>query len=343
VKRFLLLLTLVMTVGAQEIYDLLLKNGQVIDPKNGRNERLDIAIAKGRVQKVAAGIPAAHSRRVVDLSDYSVTPGLIDINGHFGADGVNPDHNSLRSGVTTVVDAGSASGKTFESFKTTVIAHSRTRVLAFVNGGTDTAEAVQVAAKYPEVVVGLRGGATGKMLAMGDSLAQLRSGDILTNIYSLSAPPLAEARKKGILLDVGQFWFRVAVPALKQGLLPDTISTGMDKESLLLPRATMSNVISKFLAMGLTMEQIIQRTTIGPAKAIRRPDLGSIEVGGVADLAVLEVRPGAFSYLDAGHAKITGSKEVRCVLTVRNGVVVWDSEGLSLTHWRDAGPYSNYK
>ena len=107
-----LLLLLMMPIGAQEIYDLLLKNGHVIDPKNGRNERLDIAISKGRVAKVAKGIPAAHSRRVVDASDYYVTPGLIDIHGHFGADGVNPDHNSLRSGVTTAVDAGSASATT---------------------------------------------------------------------------------------------------------------------------------------------------------------------------------------------------------------------------------------
>lgn len=145
-----LLLLLMMPIGAQEIYDLLLKNGHVIDPKNGRNERLDIAISKGRVAKVAKGIPAAHSRRVVDASDYYVTPGLIDIHGHFGADGVNPDHNSLRSGVTTAVDAGSATATTFGSFKTTVIDHSKTRVLAFVNGDPGP-----LAAKYPEIVVGV--------------------------------------------------------------------------------------------------------------------------------------------------------------------------------------------
>ena len=332
------LLLLMMPIGAQEIYDLLLKNGHVIDPKNGRNERLDIGISKGRVAKVAKGIPAAHSRRVVDASDYYVTPGLIDIHGHFGADGVNPDHNSLRSGVTTAVDAGSASATTFASFKTTVIDHSKTRVLAFVNGDPGP-----LAAKYPEIVVGVWGAAAGKMPALGDSLAGLRAGDILTNIYSQAEPPLAEARKKGVLLDTGQFWFRVAIPALKRGLLPDTISTGMDKTTLLLPRATMTNVMSKFMAIGLTLEQVLERTTIGPAKAIRRPDLGSITVGGMADLAVLELRTGKLAFLDSGHAKLTAGKELRCVLTVRNGTVVWDSEGLSLTHWRDAGPYSNFK
>ncbi len=329
---------LMMPIGAQEIYDLLLKNGHVIDPKNSRNERIDIAITKGRVAKVARGIPAAHSRRVVDASDYYVTPGLIDIHGHFGADGVNPDHNSLRSGVTTAVDAGSAGATTFEAFKATVIDHSKTRVLAFVTGDPGP-----LAAKYPEIVVGSRGASTGKIPAIADSLAGLRPGDILTNIYGQGAPPLAEARRKGVLLDSGQFWFRVAIPALKADLLPDTISTGMDRESLLLPRAAMTNVMSKFMAMGLTMEQVVERATAGPAKAIRRPDLGSITVGGAADLAVLELRLGKFAYLDSGHAKLTAGKELRCVLTVRNGVVVWDSEGLSLTHWRDAGPYSNFK
>lgn len=322
--RLLLLFALLIPAGAQEIYDLLLKNGHVIDPKNNRNGRTDIAISKGRVAKVAQGIPAAHSRRVVDASDYYVTPGLIDIHGHFGSDGVNPDHNSLRSGVTTAVDAGGVTVANFAAFKATVIDHSKTRVLAFMPGAPDSAWIVAD-------------------VAMKDTIAGLRPGDILTNIYGQNMPSLADARKRGILLDSGQLWFRVAVPALKAGLLPDTISTGMDKKSLLLPRATMTNVMSKFLAMGLTLEQVLERTTAGPAKAIRRPDLGSITVGGVADLAVLELRNGTFAFLDSGHAKLTAGKEVRCVLTVRDGVVVWDSEGLSLTHWRDAGPYSNFK
>jgi dihydroorotase len=95
--------------------------------------------------------------------------------------------------------------------------------------------------------------------------------------------------------------------------------------------------------MGLTLEQVIERSTINPARAIRRPELGSIEQGGVADLAVLELRKGQFAFLDSGRGKLTTDREIRCVLTVRNGDVVWDTEGLSLTDWRDAGPYSNFK
>jgi dihydroorotase len=188
-------------------------------------------------------------------------------------------------------------------------------------------------------------------------LEHMRPGDIHTHFYGRLTPQLdadknvqpymLEARRKGILFDVGHgsgsLWFRIAVPAIKQGFLPDTISTDLHKSSVMLPRATMINVMSKFLAMGLTLDQVIERSTINPAKAIRRPELGSLEEGGIADIAVLEVMNGKFGFLDSGHGKLTSDKALRCVLTVRNGEVVWDTDGLSLTDWRQAGPYSNFK
>ena len=286
--------------SAQQIYDLLLKNGHVIDPANKRNERLDIAISNGSIAKVAKAIPAAHSRRTVDLSDYYLTPGLIDLNAQFGgANGVDADHNCLRNGVTTAL------GPPAKGDRTRLLPLTAIRLSASPNG--------------------------------------LKAGDILTAIYSPSAPSLAEARQRGLLLDSGPMWFRLAAPAIKQGLLPDTISTGLDRQSVLLPRATMTNTMSKFLALGMTLEQIVERTTAAPANAIRHPELGRISEGGVADLAVFEIRTGQFGFLDFGHARLPASKQVSCVLTVRQGAVVWDPLGLSLTHWRDAGPYSNFK
>lgn len=407
-KRFLVLILALAAAGpssSQEIYDLLLKGGHVIDPKNKRNERLDIAISGGKVRKVASSIPASHARRIVSLSDYYVTPGLIDIHAHFNSEGdahsLNPDHNSLRYGVTTAVDAGSSGWQTFEKFKKDVIDEAKTRVLAFVNivgpgmagasiendpNQMDPAAAAKVALKYPDTIVGIKtahfqpatweavdravkAAELSNTIAMVDFqpkpgrgyreliLEHLRPGDIHTHVYGRATPQLdaqkkvqpymKEARARGVLFDVGHgagsLWFRIAVPAIQQGFLPDTISTDLHKRSIMLPRATLTNVMSKFLAMGMTLEQVIERTTINPAKAIRRVGLGSIEEGGVADIAVLEVRKGPVAFLDSGHAKLTADQEIRCVLTVRAGQVVWDAEGLSVSDWRDTGPYSNFK
>lgn len=406
-KSIVFVLTLLVTMPAvsQEVYDLLLKGGHVIDLRNKRNQRLDIAITGNRIRKIAANIPAAHARRVADVSDYYVTPGLIDIHTHFDAQGaplsLNPDHNTLRYGVTTAVDAGTSGWKNFEQFKTKIIDHSTARILAFVNivgagmyGGAvednisemDPEAAAKIIAKYPQTIVGvktahfqpptwdavdraIKAAELSKTIVMVDFhpkpgreyrellLQHMRPGDIHTHFYGRLTPQLDEkhrvrdymweARKKGVLFDVGHgsgsLWFRIAMPAIEQGFLPDTISTDIHKQSIMLPHATMTNVMSKFLAMGLTLEQVVERSTVNPAKAIRRPDLGSLEEGGIADIAVLELRKGQFAFLDSGHGKLTSDKEIRCILTVRNGEVVWDTEGLSLADWQETGPYSNFK
>jgi dihydroorotase len=188
-------------------------------------------------------------------------------------------------------------------------------------------------------------------------LKHMRSGDIYTNFYGNDTPLLdgnkkiadylLAARKRGVLFDVGHgnssFSFRIAVPAVEQGFLPDTISTDINKWSIMLPRANMTTTMSKFLNIGMNMDQIIERLTVNAANAIRRPDLGHLSEGGWADIAVLQVEKGKFGFVDAGREKLIGDRRIRCVLTVRDGKVVWDSEGLSLSDWQNAGPYSNFK
>ncbi len=119
------LLFLVSPLSAQQIYDLLLKNGHVIDPKNQRNGRYDIAVVGNKIVRVGENLPSSNAKLVVDLSHYYVTPGLIDIHTHFDEQGaelnLNPDHNALQSGVTTAVDAGSSGWKNFEQFQKQVI------------------------------------------------------------------------------------------------------------------------------------------------------------------------------------------------------------------------------
>jgi dihydroorotase len=116
------------TLSAQEI-DLLLKGGQVIDPKNKINAKMDVAISDGKILKVAANIPASSAKKTVDVSGLYVTPGIIDMHVHvfqgndlgsYIADGqtaVPADAFTFRAGVTTVVDAGSSGWRNFRRFK----------------------------------------------------------------------------------------------------------------------------------------------------------------------------------------------------------------------------------
>lgn len=368
------ILVLVLPAASQDVFDLLLKNGHVIDPGNGRSQRLDIAVKGQRIARIAVGIPVAQARKVIDLSDYYVTPGLIDLHASVAPrvtpNGVDPDHNTLRYGVTTVVDAGSSGSATFDQFRKNVIDNAAVRVLAFLNiepAGSfpvsaaikpDPFSAAKVIKQNPQIIVGIAADAThqaiarkaaetaGTILMVGTTDTPARPGDIVTGIYrpnERTVSQLDAARGKGVLFDSGALWFRVAVPAIKQGLLPDVISSAMDAASATLPRATLTSAMSKFLAMGLTLEQVIDRTTAKPAKAIRRTDIGSLTEGGFADIAVFRVAKGRFHYLDSGRARLTADTRLRCVLTIRNGEVVWDTEGLSLTDWESAGPYSNFK
>jgi dihydroorotase len=399
------LLLLASAAAQAQIYDLLLKNGQVFDPANSRNGRMDIAIVGDKIVKVAPDLPARQAREVIDASQYRVTPGLIDIHAHFDAQGaglnLNPDHNALRYGVTTAVDAGSSGADNFEAFRSKVMLHAKTRVLAFLNivaagmygpqveddpKQMDVAKAVAMVRKHKDVIVGIKtahyqppdwiavdnavkAAQESGTVTMVDFhpkpgrgyreliLEHMRPGDIHTHFYGRLTPQLdankklqpymTEARKRGVLFDVGHgsgsFWFRIAVPAIQQGFLPDTISTDIHKSSVMLPRATLLNVMSKFLNIGMTFEQVVERTTVAPAKAIRRPELGTLSEGAIADIALLEVERGSFAFLDSGHGKLTGTQRLRCGLTIRAGKVVWDADGISAEDWKGAGPYSNFK
>jgi len=138
------LLLLAAAAAAQPVYDLLLKGGHVIDPKNGVNGRMDVAVARGRIARVAPSIDPAQAARVADVRGLYVTPGLIDMHVHVYAGtglkgvytgdlSVYPDGFSFRTGVTTMVDAGTSGWRNFPDFRQRVIERAKTRVLAFLN------------------------------------------------------------------------------------------------------------------------------------------------------------------------------------------------------------------
>ena len=181
-------------------------------------------------------------------------------------------------------------------------------------------------------------------------LKKMRSGDIHTHVFAQQFPILLpdgklnpimeEARRRGIIFDVGHgagsFWFRNAVPAVKQGFIPDSFSTDLHIENFTI--LSMDNVMSKFLSMGVPLEDVIRRTTVNPAHEIHRPELGTLSVGKEADIAVLEEQHGHFGYIDCGWARMDGNLKIVARMTVRGGRILYDPSGLSMTEWEKARP-----
>ena len=412
--RFLLFLCVATTLAAQPTYDLLLKNGTVIDPKNNLNARRDVAITGGKIAAVEDSIDAAKAKKVIDVAGLYVAPGFIDLHVHvFYGDGpsysdgglsVLPDAFSFRSGVTTMVDAGTAGSKNFEIFKKRIIDRSKTRVLSFVNivgagmGGTveqnqsdmDPALLIALAKKYPEIIVGVKtahyagpewtavdnavkAGNGANIPVMVDFGAfridrpheelitkRLRPGDMYTHMYLPAVPMfdkegkvrqyLLEGRKRGVLFDAGHgggsFVFRYAVPAIQQGFIPDSISTDLHASSMIGGMKDMTNVMSKFLNMGMSLEQVIRASTWHPARQIKRTELGNLSVGMTADVAVFSVQKGKFGFTDVYGAKLEGTQMITSELTFKAGKMYWDLNGLARQSWdklpKEYGPQADW-
>jgi dihydroorotase len=181
-------------------------------------------------------------------------------------------------------------------------------------------------------------------------LKKMRPGDIHTHVFAQQFPivlpggkvnPIMwEARKRGVIFDVGHgsasFWWRNAAPAIQQGFQPDSISTDIHEGNLHQFVLSFDNVASKFLAMGESLEDVIRQSTVNPAREIHRPDLGTLSVGSVADIAVLQLLHGQFSYADCGFARLDGNQKLMARMTIRAGAVVYDPSGLSMVEWQKA-------
>ncbi len=384
-------------------YDVLLRAGHVIDPRNGIDAVRDVAIKDGKVAAVAPHIDTK-AALIVDVSGLYVTPGLVDIHTHVyagtgekrsyaGDNSVYPDGFTFRTGVTTVVDAGSSGWRNFEDFNDRIITRARTRVLAFLNivghgmrGGAfeqdqsdmEAAPAAEMARKYRGTIVGIKtahyagpewtpvehaveAGTMADIPVMVDfgtdhaerPLAELltrklRPGDIYTHVFSgvrheLDRPGhlnqgLWDGRQRGVIFDVGHgggsFLWRVAVPAMQAHFLPDSISTDLHIASMNAGMKDMLNVMSKFLAMGMSPSDVILRATWNPAREIKQDGIGHLSIGAVADIAVLRIERGHFGFVDVNGARLSGNQRLACELTLKDGKIVYDLNGRSSPDWK---------
>lgn len=400
-RMFLSLLILAFSLQAQTAYDLLLKGGHVIDPKNRINALMDVSIKDGKIARVAANIPASEARKTVNVGGLTVTPGLIDIHVHVyrpanatRALSVQTDAHTFRSGVTTVVDAGTPGWRNLDDFREQAVKNARTRVLALLNisaegmGGGNAREddlslldvegAARTAKANRDVVVGfksahfggpgwesveaaVKAGKEADMPVMIDFgymnnirnlstllLDKLRPGDIYTHCYSghreeLLAdgkinPAMFTGRKRGVFFDVGfgagSFYWYVAVPALQQGFPPDSISTDLHTGSMNAGMKSMANSMSSVLNLGSSLDQVVAMSTWNPAKQIKRTELGNLDVGADADIAVLAVEKGKFGFIDSAGASYPGNQRIVPELTLRAGRVVWDRNGRAAESWK---------
>lgn len=394
--------------GNAQNYSIVIKGGHVIDAKNNIDEVMDIAVSDGKIALVAKNIDTKNAKQVVDAKGLYVTPGLIDLHGHvfFGTEpdhylsngliAVPPDGFTFRVGVTTIVDAGGAGWKSFETFKKNIIDNSETRVLAFLNivgegmrGGAyeqnpndmDAKMAAFVAKRYNDIIVGFKlahylghewtptervveagtladkpvmidfGGANPPLSLEELFMKKLRPGDIFTHTFGNLEPGevgpnsvgretivdvktnqlkpfVVAAQKRGIIFDVGyggaSFTYSQAIPALKAGFYPNTISTDLHTGSMNAAMKDQLMVMTKFMLLGMKLQDVIKASTWAPAQVIKHPEIGNLSAGSIADIAILNIRQGDFGFFDYKGVKQKGDKKFECEMTIRNGKIVYD-------------------
>ena len=367
-------------------YDILLKGGIVVDPASQLNDQRDIGIRQGRVVAIQRNISAEEAALTVPIAGKYVTAGLVDMHTHVYAGvstfGVKPDPVCTRTGVTTVVDAGSASWTSFPGFRQYVVEPAITRVLAFVHisgislidetvGEMHNLEyakpekVAQTVIENQDIAVGIKvrqgkfevgnNGVEPLKLAieaaelanvpvmchiqagipLPEVLRLLRPGDIITHCFQGCGdgiiddkgrviPEVLAARKDGVIFDVGHgrfsFTYEVAKQAMEQGFIPDVISTDLHTGNISGPVHDLPTTLSKFLHLGLSLDEVIEKSTIAPARAIRRDgELGHLRIDSVADLAVWDLVGGEFEFCDAQGKKYIGKEKLQAHLTIRQG------------------------
>jgi dihydroorotase len=370
-------------------FDLVIANGDVVDPSQRLRGKRDIGIKNGQIAAIAAGIAADRAAQRIDVGGRLVTPGLVDLHTHLMPHigiGLPADELVGITAVTTAISAGDAGANTFGAFTHWAKPQTRTRLYAFVHiasiglaGGLAPGELLNIdyaivdacakaVAENADVVLGVKVRITDSVVgqngleplrrairaaamagpqfrvmchigaapgSMSDLLDLLRPGDILTHAYSGAGnnivqngqllPAAKTAKARGVIFDVGHgggsFDYTVCEPAMQQGAPPDTISSDLHSVSINTPGyPTLPNVMSKFLGLGLPLEEVVARATWEPAKIIGRvPGLGTLMVGAPADISIFDLVDGPAEFVDTRNNKRSGTKKLVPWLTVKGG------------------------
>jgi dihydroorotase len=380
---------------AQHFSDYLLKGGRLIDPANSREGAFDVHVRDGMIAEIGANLEATGAS-VIDTKGLIVTPGLIDVHLHLmkglGAFGVDPDIFGVGSGVTTVVDAGSAGHTLLNVFRRYVTDNAKTRVLNYINlstlGGVtgpgfsiladprliDEEKIAAAVESNRDIIVGIKimatGGALGAQklkplerarklgdalripllihigeswtkgtepVAVGDVLKYLRTGDIVTHMFTahpgglLDAngklwPQVRDAKESGILMDVGHglhnLNFDVARKVLDQGLLPDGVSTDGHRGNRAGPVYDLPTTMAKLIALGFSLNQVVELATANAARLLgRSAELGSLRVGAPAEISVLRLEDREWTAIDSQKGAIPAKQALVPVYAIRGDTI----------------------
>ena len=371
---------------------LLLRGGRVIDPSQGIDAKMDVAVEDGVISQVSSSIRPGAETRIIDVDGKLVVPGLIDLHTHVyhgvNQTAIDPDLAGVYAGVTTVVDAGSAGCYTFGGFPRHVVPNAKTRVVCMLHisraglnfqpeisgpDDIDVDETVNVIKSNKPLIQGVKVRAVGPavpvmgvemirlakraaneggvrlMVHIGDRgaddgptitrdlLPLLESGDIITHLFTGNAgrildddgkviPEIIDAQERRVFLDTAHgrqnFSFDVAKSALDQGVEPRSISTDITIPGRLNTVHSMAEMLSRFLALGFTLGDVIRMATMNPASALDLESaLGSLAVGREADISVLEEHTGRWLFHDTEGGTLNGDKALTPVLTVKSGEV----------------------
>jgi len=177
---------------------------------------------------------------------------------------------------------------------------------------------------------------------------KLRPGDVYTHMYSglrheqdpVTLGPqkgMIEGRARGVWFDAGtgggSFKWSLAVPFVKQGFKPDSLSTDLHVDSMNSATKDLLNVASKMMAIGLSLKEVVAEMTWHPARQIKREELGNLSPGSVADVAVLSLASGKFGFTDMVNTRVTGARKLVDELTIKGGKIVYDLNGLEALAW----------